>query len=425
MVQGSRSDMEKLIGRLIAGRNAAGASHLSQSTLCELQRAAALAAALDAPDTLSHVLVCLKRLFKGSVSSSDRDDVVRAAGQAAVQAGAERALRVVLQQRCGDSGEFRASLLRQAAALDAGDCVKLLLSVLRDRPDVGPGGRGPLHMAAAAGATGAVSLLLGAGASPGAADSEGWTPLHYACAGRHPSVVRALLRGGASARVVAVHGVTPLHEACGCPSSGDGGSGGGEARPGAREVVDLLLDGSADVNARTAYSGFTPLHVAAMDGDAEAARALLDCGAQVDLRARRGGETPLILAARAGSVHVVRALLGRGAKPDRSALYSRQSPLHVAARLGHCDVVEALLAGGASATRCDRRGRSALGEAVQGADPERCVAVFAQRARAVPAAALPEAIACLERAGVAPPTAWDRQLHEARQGGGDQRYSEG
>lgn len=416
MVEGSRSDTEKLLKRLVAGRSAASATHLSQSTLCELQRAAALAAALDAPDTLSHLLECLKRLFKTSVSTSDRDDVVRAAGQAAVQAGAGRALRVVLQQRRGNLGQFRASLLRQAASLDAGDCVKQLLLALRDQPDLGPGGRAPLHMAAAAGATDAVSLLLGAGAAPGAADSEGWTPLHYACAGRHPAVVGALLRGGADPRAVAVHGVTPLHEACGSPSSGGCGGGGEEGRggPGAREVVNLLLSGGADVNARTSYSGFTPLHVAAMDGDAEAARALMDCEARVDQRAARGGETPLILASRTGSVAVVRALLERGAKPDRTARCSRRSPLHVAARLGHCDVVEALLAGGASAARLDRDGCSALGEAVAGADPARCVAVFARRARSVPAAALPEATACLERAGMAAPREWGGRLHESR-----------
>jgi hypothetical protein len=58
----------------------------------------------------------------------------------------------------------------------------------------------------------------------------------------------------------------------------------------------------------------TPLHLAARDGDIEAARRLLAGGADIDARAN-GAHTPLMAAAAYGELEMVRFLLARGADP--------------------------------------------------------------------------------------------------------------
>jgi hypothetical protein len=59
----------------------------------------------------------------------------------------------------------------------------------------------------------------------------------------------------------------------------------------------------------------TPLHLAARDGDIEAARRLLAGGADIDARAN-GAHTPLMAAAAYGELEMVRFLLAQGADPS-------------------------------------------------------------------------------------------------------------
>ena len=76
--------------------------------------------------------------------------------------------------------------------------------------------------------------------------------------------VRDALRQGADPTARAERGHTPLHAA---------------ALEGHAEVVGLLIDAGADVNARTSGTKTTPLHSAAGGGHAEVARLLLEHGA--------------------------------------------------------------------------------------------------------------------------------------------------
>ena len=91
------------------------------------------------------------------------------------------------------------------------------------------------------------------------------------------------------------------------------------------EVVELLLRGSANVNARNRW-GWTSLHVASVNGHTKAAQLLLSYAANVDARDEYD-HTPLILASFFGKSKVVRLLLGHGAdvhakeNGGRSALY--------------------------------------------------------------------------------------------------------
>jgi hypothetical protein len=75
-----------------------------------------------------------------------------------------------------------------------------------------------------------------------------------------------------------------------------------------------MMGGRCAVNALNAY-GETPLHIAAMVGNAEIVDLLLDAGAHVNAQLP-DGSTPLHSAMRAGNHEVARHLLKSGAYPD-------------------------------------------------------------------------------------------------------------
>ena len=62
--------------------------------------------------------------------------------------------------------------------------------------------------------------------------------------------------------------------------------------------------------------GATPLHDAALGGNAAVIGVLVDHGAALDARDHDSGATPLIIAAALGRSSAVAALLGRGANPE-------------------------------------------------------------------------------------------------------------
>jgi cytohesin len=118
------------------------------------------------------------------------------------------------------------------------------------------------------------------------------------------------------------------------------------ARAGRTALVELLLDHSADANARD-YGGGTPLHAAAGEGRLEVARALLQAGARPNLL-DADGHTPLHKAVRAGHGELVELLLGAGAEPN-ARRDDGATPLHEAAAAGRIGAARRLLAHGALA----------------------------------------------------------------------------
>ncbi len=134
-----------------------------------------------------------------------------------------------------------------------------------------------LHFAAQDGDVAKVSRLLALGADVNATDSRGNTPLKYASAEPHPEVLRLLTAHGASATIADDRGFTPLHCAAGHGFYKE-----------AIEMVEILLQAGADVNARSLHLGFVPLH------EARTARMvdwLLTHGADVTVR-NNAGQTP-------------------------------------------------------------------------------------------------------------------------------------
>ncbi len=93
-------------------------------------------------------------------------------------------------------------------------------------------------------------------------------PLHLAAECGHREIVELLLDRGADINARANYNRTALHLA---------------AERGHREIVELLLDRGADINIRTNYNR-TALHIAALWGNREIAELLLDRGADIKIR---------------------------------------------------------------------------------------------------------------------------------------------
>lgn len=116
---------------------------------------------------------------------------------------------------------------------------------------------------------------------------------------------------------------------------------------GRMQTVESLIGEGAGVNA-SAHDGFTPLHVAAQQGNCQMVQLLLKHGAQPDKFAWINNEnkTPLHVAAQYGYLAVVQFLLPYYAQADIFKSPGR-TPLQVAVASGYKDIVGYLLEHGA------------------------------------------------------------------------------
>ncbi|PNP61156.1 hypothetical protein FNYG_14113 [Fusarium nygamai] len=117
---------------------------------------------------------------------------------------------------------------------------------------------------------------------------------------------------------------------------------------GSEAAVRILLENGATHTCTTSELEWTPLHVAACEGNSEAVEQLLDHDADLE-RTDDQDATPLMLACLGEYPHTAQALLSRGSDPDHIAYKSHKyRALHIAARNGNADLVRLLLESGAS-----------------------------------------------------------------------------
>jgi len=209
----------------------------------------------------------------------------------------------------------------------------------------------------------ALNRYLKAGADVKSVDNSGNTVLHNIAwisepnpNGRYADAVRLLVEAGADINArKARGGATPLHIAVRC------------SRAVGSELVEGLLDSGADPNLEN-DNGATPLHdcVSSWSGgedpqdDActvDMARLLLDAGA--DSTRWVCGHTPLHSAAGGGNPEAVNLLISSGADANARDAHGG-TPLHWAVRIGNEKAVELLLASGASANAANAFGNTPL-----------------------------------------------------------------
>jgi len=196
--------------------------------------------------------------------------------------------------RNGDLAALRSLLAAEPALAEARDenGVSLLLTALYQRQQealdalVAARSSFDLFEAAALGRTADVRALLDTDAAQVRATSaDGFSALHLSAFFGRAETAAALIERGADVDACATNGseLKPINSA---------------AAGGHRELVELLLDHGAEIEARQ-RGGFTALHSAAAGGNGELAALLVERGANVGARGD-DGKTPADIASDRG-----------------------------------------------------------------------------------------------------------------------------
>jgi uncharacterized protein len=179
--------------------------------------------------------------------------------------------------RCEEYEKFR----KIDAAFLAGDLAALRAAV--DDPDLVPNGPMPLAIGPC---------------------------LEYAIYHSPLPFIRTLLENGADPNPADHAGFPPLMAALSCSRPQPGARG----RADVAEIIQLLLSFGADPNQR-GLNDYTPLHMAAGEGNLRAVEILLEAGADARLRTRIDDyETPRELAEKAGLVEIAELLAAAEAR---------------------------------------------------------------------------------------------------------------
>ena len=146
------------------------------------------------------------------------------------------------------------------------------------------------------------------------------------------------------------------------------------------EIVRLLVNTGAEVNAAAGFGGSTALHEAVAQGNSEIVQILVDAGADIEAEGFMS-RTPLSLAAEEGASEIMKVLLGRAPDPDTAASGdSKKAPspsviggkaLFAAIESDNAAMVRLLVEAGADVNAAEGfGGNTPLHEAVEGGNAE-------------------------------------------------------
>ncbi|XP_033213964.1 serine/threonine-protein phosphatase 6 regulatory ankyrin repeat subunit A-like [Belonocnema kinseyi] len=189
--------------------------------------------------------------------------------------------------------------------------------------------------------------------------------LHYAVIKNNPSLVRYLLDHQADVNALCIEGRTPLHYGV---SFGN------------LKIVKMLLEARADVNAQTSAKSITPLYIACMDSlsedvvtkneldygekissgeifSLEIIKLLLERGADINARTRDG--ITVLHAACTGNLDVVKLLVDWGVNLHMKCK-TKRTALHVAVKYKKLDIADFLISKGLLVDVADEDGNSPL-----------------------------------------------------------------
>lgn len=182
----------------------------------------------------------------------------------------------------------------------------------------------PLMLSAQNGHLGVIRLLLNNNAEIDKQDYAGMTALHLATLNRQGKAAEELILAGADMEKKDENKATPLLYATAYNY---------------QMLADMLLYYGANPN--NGRNGFTPLHLAAYDGNTALTGLLITYNADVN-KATVSGYTPLMLAAQNGHFEVVNLLINYGAALEETSSTGKTA-LSCAAANGHKSVVDLLL----------------------------------------------------------------------------------
>lgn len=194
------------------------------------------------------------------------------------------------------------------------------------------GGATPLMAAAAADRGEMLEALIAAGAKIEARDKDAWTAVHYAVTNGNWSALDKLIAAKANVNVVANDKYSALMMALGGGRGGiaeklmkagakypaswpDGASGLVHAASGRDlRAVRIALANNPAIDEPSPDDGFTPLAIAAWNGDAQIVMELLRAGADPSIKDKKG-KTPLDQATHQEESEIVALLGGKWDKP--------------------------------------------------------------------------------------------------------------
>jgi ankyrin repeat protein len=254
-----------------------------------------------------------------------------------------------------------------------------------------PGGMTPLLYAARDGRTDIARMLIAAKADVQQADVNGITPLLMAITNNHLDTAKFLLEKAAAPNAADWWGRTPLYAAVEIRNRDYGRNNEHEIdRPAALDLIKMLLDRGANVNARTKevppirrfitplgdlswvdFTGQTPFLRAALADDITVMRLLLDKGADPNI-ATFAGTTALMAAAgvnwmtgqtftesKEASMEAVQLCLDKGGDVNAKNSMGVTAVIGAANR-GADDILEFLVKKGARLDIKDKEGRTPL-----------------------------------------------------------------